>query len=217
MSFPGEFQSRMRALAGYDAYRIPERDIPSDFRASAVLIAFWAEDERVNVILTRRSEKLRSHKGQVSFPGGRLDEGESFIDAALRETHEEVGIPITQIEVLGRLDDAWSGARHLVVPVVGWLSERPSFAPNPDEVAEVLVADVQTLSDPASRSLEEFQRDGYVYRNNTLRWAGGEVIGLSADILLEALDWSQGESPGRGPIRHRELLAWLKGGSPTYT
>ena len=117
---PRSFQQRLRQLGDRQPFEFPADSIPTDFRRAAVLVPFWEEAGEVRVLLTRRSRRMSRHAGEVAFPGGLLEEGASWEQAALRETHEEVGIDASRIEIVGRLDDAWSGARNHLVPVVGW-------------------------------------------------------------------------------------------------
>jgi 8-oxo-dGTP pyrophosphatase MutT (NUDIX family)/RimJ/RimL family protein N-acetyltransferase len=102
---------------------------------AAVLIPLFEEDGEVRVVLTRRSSSLRSHRGEVSFPGGRLDADETPLQAALREAEEEVGIDPTTPEVLGRLAPlATMSSSSSITPFVAVLPERPVLRPNPGEV-----------------------------------------------------------------------------------
>lgn len=89
------------------------------------------------LLLTRRSAQLRKHAGQWAFPGGRLDPGETVVEAALREMHEEVGVEVSAGEVLGQLDDFVTRSGFVMTPVVVWGGERLETIPNPGEVASV--------------------------------------------------------------------------------
>ncbi len=102
---------------------------------SAVLVPVFEEEGRARVILTRRTAWLRSHSGQVAFPGGRVDGDETHEQAALREAEEEVGIDPPSVELIGRLNRLFtvsSGAG--IHPFVGVLPSRPELTPNPAEV-----------------------------------------------------------------------------------
>jgi 8-oxo-dGTP pyrophosphatase MutT (NUDIX family) len=108
------------------------------YSQSAVLVALFEELGEVRVILTRRASHLRTHRGEVSFPGGRLDPGERPVDAALREAEEEIGLDPAEVAIVGHLlpiatfvSGAW------IEPMVGTLAARPSLAAAPDEVARV--------------------------------------------------------------------------------
>ena len=115
-------------------------------RDSAVLIALFEEEGEARVILTRRSSRLRTHKGEVSFPGGRRDEGEDFIETALREAHEEIGLPPSAVDVIGALAPIVtlvSGA--LIQPIVGVLPQRPAYVRSPYEVERVFDVSLSEL------------------------------------------------------------------------
>ncbi len=107
-------------------------------RASAVLVPLFEEDGEVRVILTRRSSALRAHRGEVSFPGGRIEAGEDAPTAARREAHEEIGLPPAASEVVGWLHPLHTVAStSFITPVVGRLEARPRLVANPAEVERV--------------------------------------------------------------------------------
>ena len=95
----------------------------------------WSLDAAL--LLTRRSQSLAKHSGQWALPGGRIDEGESPQEAALRELHEEVGLRLDAAQVLGRLDDYASRSGFVITPVVVWAGAAREIVPNPAEVASV--------------------------------------------------------------------------------
>jgi 8-oxo-dGTP pyrophosphatase MutT (NUDIX family) len=135
-----------RAVAGHPD--LPEIPGEEHGRNSAVLAAVWEEDGEARILLTRRTTWLRSHSGQVAFPGGRVEPGESLVDAALREAAEEVGIVPADVEIVGRLSRMHtisSGAG--IYPFVGVLPGRPAIDANPDEVARVFDVPVAELMD----------------------------------------------------------------------
>ncbi len=104
-------------------------------KQAAVLIPLVMRDGEVQVILTKRAEKLKSHSGQVAFPGGKIDEDDASPEAAaLREAWEEIGLDINEVEVLGRLPNYSSGSGFLISPVVGFVSAHADFEISPDEV-----------------------------------------------------------------------------------
>lgn len=210
MTFKNDFYDRISALRSNPPFQFPQNAIPPEFRRAAVLIPFWADENDIYVLLTRRSRNLSQHKGETAFPGGRLEPGESWTEGALREANEEVGIAPEAVEVLGELDDAWSGAGHHIRPIVGWLKARPELRANPAEVSELLIASVTELLRPNARSEETITRNGNQYTNTTLSWTGGDAYGLSADLLLEALEWGLGQQPARGETRGEARLKDLR-------
>jgi 8-oxo-dGTP pyrophosphatase MutT (NUDIX family) len=115
-------------------------------RPSAVLAPFYELDGDLHVVLTRRSWGLRSHTGEVSFPGGAVDPGESVREAALREAREEISLDSSTVEILGELDHLMTvSSRSFIVPFVALLPDVPTLHPNPDEVDAVLHVPVREL------------------------------------------------------------------------
>ncbi len=115
-------------------------------RASAVLAPFYELDGELYTVLTRRSWQLRSHTGEVSFPGGGQDDGESLREAALREAYEEIGLDPASVEIIGELDHLMTiSSRSFIVPFVGLLARVPVLEPNPSEVDAVLHVPVREL------------------------------------------------------------------------
>jgi 8-oxo-dGTP pyrophosphatase MutT (NUDIX family) len=200
------FREGLRGLSDRTPFSFPVGSVPRHFRRAAVLLPFWEEGGDIRVALIRRAESLRVHPGVVAFAGGIVDPGESFLEAAVREAVEEIDLDPTCIDFLGRLDDAWSGLGHHIVPVVAWLSVPPELRPNPAEVAEVLTAPVSEILLPEARSVEELTVAGLSYTNVTLRWNGGSVDRLYAELLLEAIDWGLGGRPSSGPARLESML-----------
>ena len=108
-------------------------------RASAVLVAIADGRDGAEVLLTRRSESLNSHRGEISFPGGRVDAGETFEAAALREAHEEVALDPSAVQLGGRLDPISTlVSRSFIVPVVGSVGAQPDLRPAQEEVDRIM-------------------------------------------------------------------------------
>ena len=129
-------------------------------RPAAVLIPIIAGVEGAMVLMTRRSDSLASHTGQIAFPGGRLDPGETAVDAALREAFEEVALDPAVVEVLGIGDAYETGTGFLVTPVVGWLTASPDVTPSPAEVAEVFEVPWDFVMDPVNHRRDSYQLEG---------------------------------------------------------
>ena len=120
--------------------RLPERAPAPALKRAAVAIALVeanAADDGTALLLTRRASGLRSHGGQWALPGGRCDEGETPVQAALRELHEELGLKLGSDHVLGLLDDYPTRSGYLITPVVLWSQKDAVITPSPDEVASV--------------------------------------------------------------------------------
>lgn len=152
---------------------------------AAVLVGLVPREEGTQVLLTRRTDALRHHAGQVSFPGGRLEhEDADAVAAAVRETFEEVGIAPAQIEPLGYLDAFTTITGFRVLPVVATIDVGYVASPDPNEVAEVFEVPLAFLLDPAnlgSLSLEHRGRPRLVWE---FTYPNQRIWGVTAAILL---------------------------------
>src|SRR5881227_774545 len=119
--------------------RLPASDTPTALRRAAVAIALVEAEApgETALLLTLRAAGLRAHRGQWALPGGRCDEGETPVMAALRELHEELGLELGTGDVLGLLDDYPTRSGYLITPVVVWAPKGAVISPNPEEVASV--------------------------------------------------------------------------------
>lgn len=128
------------------ATEIPVESIDNSGHPSGVLIPLYPDSEmNLNVILTLRTNSIR-HAGQISFPGGRSDQQETFIDTALRETREEIGIAEKSIKVLGSLTPFYLyRSNNKITPVVGFMDQKPAMQRNPMEVEEIITVRLDTL------------------------------------------------------------------------
>ena len=155
------------------------------------------------VVLTRRTWRLRTHQGEVSFPGGRVEPGESPLDGARREAHEEIGLDPTSIEVIGELDHlATVSSDSFIVPYVGVLPGRPDTTPSPHEVEAVLHVALAELLDPAVFREEIWTFPGGHRRAITFfELVGDTVWGATAALLRQLLGVVTG-TLGRGDLDH---------------
>jgi 8-oxo-dGTP pyrophosphatase MutT (NUDIX family) len=119
--------------------RVPSLEARSALKRAAVAIALTESEAGGGTafLLTRRAATLRSHAAQWALPGGRCDQGETQVQAALRELHEELGVGLNEADVLGLLDDYPTRSGYLITPVVVWVATGADLIPNPAEVASV--------------------------------------------------------------------------------
>lgn len=150
---------QVAARSDFDLNPDAER-LERTLRPAAVLIPVIAGPQGATVLMTRRSDSLASHTGQIAFPGGRLDAGETAVEAALREAFEEVALDPAVVDVLGVGDAYETGTGFLVTPVIGWLATTPDTTPSPDEVAEVFEVPWDFLMDPANHRRDSYDREG---------------------------------------------------------
>jgi 8-oxo-dGTP pyrophosphatase MutT (NUDIX family) len=117
---------------------------------SAVLVPLYEHEGETHIVLTRRSWQLRSHRGEISFPGGRMDPDDpDLVRTALREAHEEIALDPSEVEIVGELDRLTTvSSPSLIVPVVGRLPSRPVLIPAEREVDAVLHLALRELLDP---------------------------------------------------------------------
>jgi 8-oxo-dGTP pyrophosphatase MutT (NUDIX family) len=161
----------------------PRREISDPgLRPAAVVVPLVPAAAGLSVLLTRRTDDVEHHKGEICFPGGRVDPGDKdSLAAALRETWEEVGVRPEHLHVLGPLDDFVSITGYRVRPFAALL-DRPDYpyAPEPREVDEILVIPVHHLLGPAHHQMEEHAPGELRHR---FHWQGRVVWGLTASIL----------------------------------
>jgi 8-oxo-dGTP pyrophosphatase MutT (NUDIX family) len=118
-------------------------------RAASVLVAISGEGPAATVLLTKRTETLPTHRGQIAFPGGKRDDSDTDdVATALREAREEVGLEPALVRVVGRLDDLVTISNYKITPVVAWVPGDVTLRANPEEVAEILHFPLHVVLDP---------------------------------------------------------------------
>lgn len=153
-------------------------------RPASVLVPVIRHPQGLTVLLTKRSEKLRSHKGQISFPGGRREEADgSAAAAALREAQEEVGLDPASVEVIGYLDDYPTVTRYRVTPVVGLVSTPPILKLDEGEVAEAFEVPLDLLIKDISYERKVFSNGGMNIPFFEINHDGRRIWGATAGML----------------------------------
>lgn len=188
----------------------------SDARRGAVLMLFGEGPDGPDLLLTERSHTMRSHPGQVSFPGGSIDDGETARDAALREAHEETGLDPAGVEVFAELPELWlPPSNFAVTPVLGWWAEEAEVSViSPEEVHEIHRVTIDELLDPTHR----------ITVRHPSGWNGpGFLIGPDRDVILwgftagiivrlfEHVGWASESETGEV----RELPSYMLTGDPS--
>lgn len=157
--------------------------------ATAVLVPIIKRASGLTVLLTRRTETLTSHAGQISFPGGRHHRGdEDLLATALRETREEVGIRADQIVVAGYLDLYETVTGYCILPVVGMLGGDIDLVLNPHEVEEAFEVPLAFLMDPANHQRHSHARDGIIRHFYAMPYRDRYIWGATAGILKMLYD-----------------------------
>ncbi len=194
---PATFDMELCRLIHDQFAKFQPRRLTSGYsREAAVLMPIFEQDGMPFFLLTRRTEEVSTHKGQISFPGG-MRHGEESLDAtALRETFEEIGLGPDGVEVLGRFHDYRSITGHLVAPFAGYI--RGDFAPVPQaaEVAEVLRVPFSVFKDPSRLRTERMYRAGSMVDVYFYRHEGCEIWGLTAHIIKDFFDTFRFGEPG---------------------
>jgi len=171
---------------------INDKDNTLNAQKSAVLILFFHENDTLKMIVIRRSHYVGIHSGQIAFPGGRYEEeDENVMTTALREIHEEIGIPEDKIEILGRLSDIYVPPSNFLISVfVGYLTERPQYKIEKREVDEVIEIPFENFFKPDVRKEKDFYVNSLKAGSNAPYFdvTNAEIWGASAMVISELLD-----------------------------
>ena len=158
-------------------------------RPSAVLIGLFQSPKGVEVILTRRSHQLTNHRGEISFPGGRLDEGETVIAAALREAQEEIGINPSEAQVIAELSAMSTVVSNShIVPIVARFEKRPKMQPMNSEVDRVFTVRLSELIRSDTYNQEHWKFPGRELQINFFYLDDETIWGATARMLLQVLN-----------------------------
>jgi 8-oxo-dGTP pyrophosphatase MutT (NUDIX family) len=168
---------------------LPDDDgskIDSDFRPAAVLVPLFVREDTVHVVLTKRTDNVRTHQGQISFPGGAWEPSDaSMRHTALREAEEEVGLRPEDVNILGVLDDLPTAVSGFQVrPFVAEIPHPYEFVQDAAEVAHLLAPPLETFADASRRRDEMRERDGMRYTIHYFDVEGDVVWGATARMLV---------------------------------
>ena len=161
---------------------LPELRARADV-AAAVLIAITDRPEP-GVILTVRREHMRTHAGQIAFPGGRIDPGEDAVAAAIREAHEEVLVPPELVDVIGAIDPYRTVTGYVVTPVLGVLPPDIALEPHEHEVADLFEAPLGYLLDPSNQQLRSALFQGRTRHYYEIVWNDRRIWGATAAMIV---------------------------------
>lgn len=159
-------------------------DLPDgELHLAAVLVAITDRAEP-GVHFTLRRDNMRSHAGQVAFPGGRLDPGEDVVTAALREAEEEIGLPPASVELWGAADRYRTVTNYLVTPIVGLVPPDLELFPHEHEVADLFEAPLSFVLDPANQQRMSADFRGATRHYYQINWNGRQIWGATAAMLV---------------------------------
>ncbi len=170
-----------RGLAGYR----PRVLGPEGTRPAAVLVPIWDRGDQVCMVFTKRTAYLPTHAGQISFPGGACEpEDRDTRATALRETHEEIGIPPASVRILGTLDQMITITDYLITPHLGLLGNGGKFTPNPVEVERMVIVPLYKALDMSSFRQCHHWYQGRILRQLALEHDGELIWGATARMLM---------------------------------
>ena len=168
---------------------MPDRPFSHPPVPAAVLIALVERDGEVSVLYTERSADLRSHSGQVAFPGGKIDPEDGGAGAAaLREAAEEVGLDPRDAELVGYMPHYFTGTNYLITPVVALVRPRGPFVPNPAEVSEVFEVPLSLLAEEESYGRHRIRRGDRVHSTWQIAHDGHTIWGITANLTRRFRD-----------------------------
>lgn len=167
------------------AHKAKEPQSRDSLRPAAVLVPIVLHADEATVLLTQRTDHLHHHAGQVSFPGGRVeDDDASLVDTALRETEEEIGLRRGHVEIAGYLDDYETGTGFRVTPVVGFVTPGFDLTLDEFEVAEAFEVPFRFLMDPGNHQQQSGFWNGRERRYHAMPYGDYYIWGATAGMLM---------------------------------
>ena len=168
-----------------------ERNVINDprFYPAGVLVPLYEKEGEYYVVFTKRTSNVEHHKGEISFPGGAYDKKDGEIEfTALRETYEEIGVMMQDVEVLGKLDDMVTRSNFAVTPLVGVVPYPYDFKINEIEVAELLEVPISHLLDKRNLIQETREFNGVTHVMQSYQFKDHVIFGATAMMLRQFLD-----------------------------
>jgi 8-oxo-dGTP pyrophosphatase MutT (NUDIX family) len=162
------------------------------FTPAAVLAAITEREGEPGVLLLHRPSNMRSHPGQIAFPGGKVDPGETPVEGALREAHEELGIDPAKVRVIGTSDVYRTHSGFEITPVLGIVPPDIEIVPNPSEVAQWFEAPLSHVLDPANHVGQWVEWEGSMRSYYEITWQQHQIWGVTAALLVNLsrrLNW----------------------------
>ena len=161
----------------------PKKHNSNSFQKASVVVPYFSVNNRLLLVLLKRSNLVRYHKGEISFPGGMIEKTDKNLeDTALREFEEELGISRIKVSLIARLDDVITKTKFLVTPFVGRIESNPIYSINTDEVDEILEIPIDALMS------KNIQNKNQNLQNLTIEdffWKGHRIFGATLKILLQ--------------------------------
>jgi 8-oxo-dGTP pyrophosphatase MutT (NUDIX family) len=172
------------------ARRCPREETLPGYRQAAVLLPLYETPDGPHFVLTKRTELVPTHKGQISFPGGGFQDGDGdLLVTALREAEEEIGLHRSDVTVVGTLDDTVTAASaHVVRPFVGFVPHPYPFRLDPFEIERLVHVPLRPLLEPNCFREEIWERDGRPHSVYFFEYDGQTIWGLTARILRQFVE-----------------------------
>ncbi|MBX7147491.1 CoA pyrophosphatase [bacterium] len=156
---------------------------------SAVMVLCMAHPVEPHIVLTKRSEEVEHHKGQICFPGGVKDASDNTLwQTALRETYEEIGLPPQKVHYVGELSQVVTPTNFIIHPFVGWIDEAYEWNTNPTEIAQIFTVPVSHVLNPQNFVLEKRNYFGSEYHDPVFTYGEHRIWGATGRILVDLLE-----------------------------
>lgn len=153
-------------------------------KQAAVLMLLFPREGVLHLLLTKRTDHVEHHKGQISFPGGARDARDAdLVATALRETEEEIGLPSGVVQVLGLFDDFETPSGFAITPVVGFSASLPPLSPSLDEVAEIIEIPLTLFLERKNERVVKMERKGKIHEVFFYNYQGYEIWGATAAMI----------------------------------